>query len=160
MEAVCIGLRRLSSPCRLADLEQFFERHSSAMSEIFWECVEELVGRQMHLVTSSKVNLLASRSHTYAKAIFDRGGPLDNCVGFIDCTKIQMARPGGRGSNQRANYSGHKRFHCFSYQTITLPDGLLFSDYGPEDGRRHDIKLYSKSNMDAILSNCLLVGGI
>ena len=71
-----------------------------------------------------------------------------------------MERPEGRGSNQRANYNGHNRFHCFSYQTITLPGGLVFSVFGPEDGRRHDITLYSKSGMDEKLSNCLLVDGV
>jgi DDE superfamily endonuclease len=71
-----------------------------------------------------------------------------------------MARPGRRRSYQRAYYSGHKRFHCFSYQTITLPDGLIFSVYGPEDGGRHDMTLYSNSNMDEKLSNSLLVDDV
>jgi DDE superfamily endonuclease len=153
LEAVCVVLRRLATPCRLSDIEHVFGRHSSALSEIFWECLETFVIRQMHLVTTFKAEFLRTRCRAYAKSIFDRGAALNNCVGFIDCTKIQMARPGGRGSNQRANYSGHKRFHCFSYQTITLPDGLIFSVYGPEDGRRHDITLYSKRNMDEKLSN-------
>jgi DDE superfamily endonuclease len=35
----------------------------------------------------------------------------------------------------------------------------VFSVYGPEDGRRNDITLYSNSNMDEILSGCLLIDG-
>jgi hypothetical protein len=112
-EAVCVVLRRLASPCRLADLEEIFGRHSSALSEIFWECAETFVSKQRHHLTEFKHNFLRSRSHIYAKAISDHSAPLNNCVGFIDCTKIKMKRLGGRGSNQRANYSGHKRSHCF-----------------------------------------------
>jgi nuclease HARBI1 len=70
-----------------------------------------------------------------------------------------MARPGGRTSNQRAVYSGHKRFHCFSYQSITTPDGLLFNIYGPDDGRRHYMTLSNKIGIDEELSGALLVDG-
>jgi hypothetical protein len=113
IEATRMVLRRLATPCRLSDLEPIFGRHSVALSEIFWECLEMFVHGQMHLVTTFKTNFLRSRSHSYAKAIFDRRAVLNNCVGFIDRSKTQMERPGGRGSNQRAKYSGHKRFHCF-----------------------------------------------
>jgi len=71
-------------------------------------------------------------------------------VGFIDCTKIQICRPGCPGVNQRGLYSRNKRFYCFTYQTITKPDGLVFHVYGPEEGRRHDLTLYRKRGMDTL----------
>jgi DDE superfamily endonuclease len=70
-----------------------------------------------------------------------------------------MARPRGRKSNQRAVYSGHKRFHCFSYKSITTPDCLLFNIYEPEDGRKHDMTVCNKSGIDEELSAALLVDG-
>jgi hypothetical protein len=62
-----------------------------------------------------------------------------------------MSRPGGDGSIQRSAYSGHKRFHCFSYQTVATPDGLIIHLYGPVEGRRHDLTLYRASGMDHLL---------
>lgn len=59
------------------------------------------------------------------------GVPLDSCDDFTDCTKFKMCRPGGANLNQRSVYSGHNRIHSFVYQTITTPDDLLFSLYGP-----------------------------
>ena len=125
--ACCIVLRKLATPCRWYDLEPVFGMHSSKLSEIFWEQMECFVESRGHLITTLRTELLAERAELYASAIKDKGAPLDNCVGFIDCSKIQMSRPGGDGEAQRACYSGHKRMHCLVYQTITTPDGLIFT---------------------------------
>jgi hypothetical protein len=79
MKSVCILLQRLVSPCLLVDLKLVLGLHSFAIREIFWECLEELGGRQMHLVTSPKANVLASRTHTYVKAS-SRGALLSKMV--------------------------------------------------------------------------------
>ena len=76
----------------------------------------------------------------------------------VRTSDIAMARPGGSGCNQRACYSGHKRFHYLVYQTITTPDGLIFSLYGPEVGRRHDLTLLRNSGISERLQNCLTIG--
>jgi hypothetical protein len=106
--AICILLRRLAYPCRWSDLEVVFGKHASALSEIYWEVAENLVERRGKLITKFRRELLRSRSELYSNAIENCGAPLDSCVGLIDCTKIAVARPGGRTSNQRAIYSGHK----------------------------------------------------
>jgi len=62
-----------------------------------------------------------------------------------------MSRPGGAGANQWTCYSGHKRFYCLIYQTVTTPDGLMFYLYGPEVGCRHDMTLYRQRNLDSDL---------
>jgi DDE superfamily endonuclease len=77
--------------------------------------------------------------------------PLSNCVGFIDCTKIQISRPGGPPANQRALFSGHKPYH-YSYQTITTPHGLVIHMYGQEEGRRQDTALYGKIDINLHLT--------
>ena len=69
-----------------------------------------------------------------------------------------MAGPGGNGSNHRAFYSGRKRFHCLVHQTITTPYGLIFSLYGPEEGRRHDLTLILNSDISERLWNSLTMG--
>jgi hypothetical protein len=123
--AICISLRRMASPCRWSDLEIVFEKHASALSEIYWEIAETLVESRGKLINKFQREPLYYRAELYSKAIENRGAPLESCVGFIDWTKIAMARPGGRTSNQRAVYSSNKRFLCFSYQSITTPDGFL-----------------------------------
>lgn len=84
---------------------------------------------------------------------------MPNFIGFIDCTKIEITIPGGPGFNKRACYSGHKRFHCLIYQTITTPDGLIFHLFGPEAGKLLDITLYRQSGMYSILKQALNIYG-
>jgi len=157
--ATCIVLRKLAFPTRWKDMESMMGMRSSALSEVFWEVVESLTSSKGHLLETFRAPLIAQRAEMYAEAIQARGAPLDNLVGFIDCTKIQMSRPGGVGANQRTCYSGHKRFHCLIYQTVTTPDGLMFYLYGPEVGRRHDMTLYRQSNLDSALQEGLSIDG-
>lgn len=159
LTACCIVLRRLAAPCRWLDLEPIFGMRLSVLSEVFWEAVTHFVDNWGHVLTSFRADLMTERVESYASSIREHGGILPNCVGFIDCTKIEMSRPGGPGVNQRACYSGHKRFHCLIYQTITTPDGLIFHMHGPEMGRRHDLTLYRQSGMDNVLEQSLHVEG-
>ena len=155
----CIVLKRMSSPCNWMDLELLFGMSSCCLSEIFWETVESFVSNHGHLVTEFKTALMRDRAQVYADSVSEKGAPLDKCVGFMDCTKIRMERPGGENSMQRSCYSGHKRMPCLIYQTITTPDGLIFSLYGPEVGRRHDITVLRSSGVSEILQDCLQIDG-
>lgn len=131
----CIVLRRLTAHKRWFHLETQFGLHTSAFSEIFWECIEAFVHSMEHLL-EFRAGLIGQREKDYIKAMEERGSPLKNIAGFIDCPKIQMSRPGGSGA---PCYSGHKRFICLIYQSVTIPDGLMYHLYGPEVGRRHDM---------------------
>lgn len=94
-----------------------------------------------HLLSSVNLELNAERANIYVKEISDEGDNLDSCFGFMDCTKIQMSRPGGDGTIQQSCDSGYKRFHCLLYKSISTPDGLMFHIYRPEVGHRHDMAL-------------------
>jgi len=158
--ATCILLRRLAYPCRWADLELVFGLHASHMSEIFIEAACALYNNCGELVTTFRKDLMDKRAPLYARSIQENGGALNSCVGFIDGTKIKMARPSGPAMHQRAVYSGHKRFHCLTYQTISTPDGLIFHLFGPIEGRRADAYLYHASDIDDILRVNLNIGNI
>ena len=67
------------------------------------------------------MELSAERAELCASAFKDKRAPLDNCVGFIDCSKTKVSRPAKEVAAQRTFYSGHKRMHCLVYQTITTP---------------------------------------
>jgi hypothetical protein len=44
-------------------------------------------------------------------------------------------------------YNGHKRFHGLKFQSIVLPNGLIFNLFGPISGRRHDSFMLAESNL-------------
>lgn len=157
--AVCAVLRKLSFPTRWRDIDVMFGMSAAAMSEVFYEVIERLYETHGDVLETFREGMIAERAELYAKAISEKGAPLTNCVGFIDCTKIQMSRPGGRSSLQRSSYSGHKRFHCLIYQNVTTPDGLMFYMYGPEVGRRHDMTLYRESGLGEVLEAVLVING-
>eukprot|EP00171_Calliarthron_tuberculosum_P001560 IDg1560t1 len=158
--ATCILLRRLAYPSRWTDLEPMFGMHSSALSEVFYECAWSMHDGYASAVTTFQTDLMKERAHLYAQSITASGGLLDNCVGFIDGTNIKMSRPGGAGTLQRSTYSGHKRIHCLSYQTVSTPDGLIFHLYGPVEGRQPDKYIYRKSNLDAALQDALCIDNV
>jgi DDE superfamily endonuclease len=101
--------------------------------------------------------LVESRARDYAKAVFDKGSPLDSVVGFIDGTAIEIARPGG--ARQRATYIGHKRRNCLKFQAVSAPGGLILHLFGTMEGRGHDTFRYNASGIDQILQTSLLISG-
>jgi len=95
----CIVIRRLVYPCWWVDLEVVFGMRASVMSEVFWEVIETFYGKQHQLVTVLSGDLPDKRSAQYAEAVGHAGGRLENCAGFIDCTKLQMCRPRSANMN-------------------------------------------------------------
>jgi nuclease HARBI1 len=153
--ASCVVLRRLASPTRWMDLKEFY-RHPSQLSEIFWEVIEHIRDTKFHLIQDFREDLAQVMGDRYAERIAAKC-PIDNCFGFMDCTLVRTSRPVGPNAVQRSMYNGHKRCHGLKFQSVATPDGLIFHVFGPEEGRRHDSTLYRKSNMDAVLSESLLV---
>jgi nuclease HARBI1 len=84
--------------------------------------------------------ILQDRATYYYKDIPEKGSPLDNSVGFIDGTAVEIARPGGLV--QRTTYSGHKCRNCVKFQAVSAPDGLIIHEFGSVEGSRHDMSLY------------------
>lgn len=103
-----ILMRRPAAPCRWRDIEFTFGMRDYVQPEIFWESVESFVDSYGGIISTLRSDLLSTRATDYPKFILDNGAPLSSCIGFIDCTKIIMVRPGGPGSNQRSCYIGHK----------------------------------------------------
>jgi len=124
LTASCVVLRRLAYPVQWVDVETTFGMHASALSEVFWMVLEVFIATKGHLITNFRSDLVQERAVQNAEAIANKGAPRQNCVGFVDCTKIRMCRPKG-STRQGACYSGHKRVHCLTYQTVTAPDGLI-----------------------------------
>ena len=88
-------LRRLAYPCRWVDLELFFGLHSPSLGQLSWEYMECFYEKRRHLLTTFRSEVHLEKTAEYASVMEGRGAPLDNCLGFIDCTKVQMCRLGG-----------------------------------------------------------------
>jgi len=157
----CVILKRLSSPMNWADLEIMFGKHSSQLSEIFWEGVESVMNKRGHLLRETVLSsaFFQSRFDFYAGAIYAKGGALKHCVGLIDGTVIGISRPSGGYMQQLVAYNGHKKKHALKFQVISAPDGLVLHCYGPMEGRRHDWTLYAKSMVDDLLESSLSLNG-
>jgi hypothetical protein len=141
------------------DLEQRFYRCKAAIAEIFYEALECFLKWASPLVSTFQTDFLRERAEYYSIRISERTeNATQHCVGFIDGTLIEIARP--PGILQRAVYSGHKRRPGLKWQVITTPDGLLFHVFGPSEGRRHDMHLYAESGLDGILGENLKLDGV
>lgn len=72
-----------------------FGMRAHTLSEVFWESIESFVDQCGSLITEFRTDLVQERAEEYAAAIRSEGAPIENCIGFMDCTKIQMSRTGG-----------------------------------------------------------------
>eukprot|EP00171_Calliarthron_tuberculosum_P009482 IDg9482t1 len=159
ISSTCIFLRRLCTPSRWRDMELFFGKHASHLSETFWEAIEHLMEARSHLVTGEiSVEYIHHQAARFAPSIKDKSSGLENCIGFIDGTVIGIARPSGY-SSQLVAYNGHKRKHALKYQAVNSPDGMILHAYGPMEGRRHDWTLYVRSGLDEQLPSLLNIEG-
>lgn len=134
-------LRRTATPCRWRDVETMFAKHSSHLSEIFWETVEGFLEARQHLLTSPLVpSLFEEKASMFAEAIKEKSQALNNCVGFIDDKVIGVPRP-AKNELQRVLYNGHKRKRALKYQALVTPDGIFVHVSSPLEERRHDWNL-------------------
>eukprot|EP00171_Calliarthron_tuberculosum_P006166 IDg6166t1 len=127
--AFTIFLFRMATTTQWYECELKFGMYSPIMSEIYWEIVE-LINEKCGSLLNLRRGFIQQRCETLRKRHKRCSAPLHDCVGFIDSTKIRMARPGGEDRIQNACYSGHKR--C-----------------------RHDLTFLRNSNWNAQLENCL-----
>jgi hypothetical protein len=93
------------------------------------------------LLNTERLEFFASRVH-------EKGAPLRNCWGFIDCTIRKICRP---TVWQQTCYNGYKHLHALKYSAVKCPDGLIYHLAGPMEGRRNDNALLSASSL---LSRC------
>ena len=84
-------------------------------------------------------------SQEYANVIHENGAPLENCLGFIDGTVIELCRH--KPIFQRIVYNGHKRVHSIKFQSLALSSGLIGNLSGPYEGRRHDSTMLHESSL-------------
>ena len=86
-EGLCICLKRLAYPCRYSDLIYRFGKPPPVLSMIYNEVVQFMYREHGHRVTEWNHAILSPANlQIYAAAVHEKGGPLENCFGFIDGT--------------------------------------------------------------------------
>ena len=129
MEALCMLLKRLSYPCRYADMVHRFGRPIPVLSMVTNQVLDFIYDTHGRRILQWNHDLLNPRSlEEYTYAVSRKGAPLDNCFGFVDGTVRPITRP---GENQRVLYNGHKRVHAIKFQSVALPNGLVANMFGP-----------------------------
>ena len=129
LEGLCMVLRRLSFPCRYADMIPRFAKPVPVISMVTNTVLNIMYPAHSPRVTRWNHDILdPDQMEMYAAAITSRGAPLQNCFGFLDGTVRPIARP---GDNQRILCNGHKRVHALKFQSVVLPNGLIANMYGP-----------------------------
>ena len=147
-EGLCILLRRLCYPNRLADLVPLFGRHRTELSVIINDMCNEIY--QLHKHRINTINHPWLNFEQMAEAVHAKGACLKNCWGFLDGSQMKICRP---GDGQEAVYNGHKRQHSFKFQSLMLPTGIIAHFWGPFEGRRHDSAMYFFSGLDEQVSD-------
>ncbi len=142
-EALLVTLRRLSYPCRLAELTDLFGIPISMVSQLFnWTC-RFLSSRYGHLLRNMR-NWEGYIPGFVAK-VSSKGAPNQlGCFGFLDGTLRPTCRP---KFGQRSLFSGHRRTHGIKFEMVTLPNGIVAWLAGPYEGRRHDAYVFSVSGL-------------
>lgn len=151
-EAMLILLKRLSYPNRLRDLGIFFGRNLTEISNITKSLMRFIFEKWNHLLIWNNSRLNEEKFRLFSNAISNAGGPIRNCIGFIDGTMRAICRP---KYFQNEFYNGHKRICCLKFQNITCPDGIIIHMSGPYRGTRHDAGMLYESDLINILENRL-----
>ena len=55
---------------------------------------------------------------------------------------------------QKAYYNGWKKFHGLKWQTVDLPNGLIFNAFGPVSCRHNDLYTLEHSNINEKIRLC------
>lgn len=79
---------------------------------------------------------------------------------FIDCERLRIERLGGINAKQTSCSSENKCIPFLRYKTITIPYGIMFAMYVPEEGRTNDMNLIRKSGIYEKLEKYVIVNGV
>ena len=143
LEGFLLIILRMKYPCRLFDLIPFFCRQEPSLSHMFWCMVSMILRRvKQRLVLAHEDPV---RWAAYKDAFKYKGAPDDlSIAGSLDAKQVAICRP---RHNQRSQYTRHKQMHCFKFQTVVVPDGLIIHTTEANSGRNHDARIVDESGL-------------
>jgi hypothetical protein len=140
----CIFLRRLATPSTLNSISDFIGYSIALISMVFNADSNHIYDFMKHRIEFDGLYLTKERRLRMARAVYEKGAPLEGCWGFIDGTVRPVSRP---VQGQEGIYNGHHRTHALKYQGISSADGMIVSLSGPFVGRDHDMKMLADSDI-------------
>lgn len=79
-----IVLRRLCTPSIWTDIDMFFSKHTSHLSESFWESIENLLDARSELIPGSiSSQFIQGQAERFSRAILDKSSVFGNCMGLL-----------------------------------------------------------------------------
>ena len=94
----------------------------------------------------------------WAAAIHSKTHASPRCIGLLDGTFIEIPRPTGENV-QRQMYNRYYRSHGIKFQSVVVPNGLLFNLHGPNAGRFSDSRILCKSGLMADMAELSQLAG-
>ena len=82
----------------------------------------------------------------WARAIHRKTQASPRFIGMLDGTFIEIPKPTG-DIVQRQMYNRYYRGHGIKFQSVVVPNGLLFNLHGPNAGKYPDSKVLGKSGL-------------
>jgi hypothetical protein len=143
---MCVLLRRLAHPDRLADLAKVFRRLVSTLSRTINYMAHWLHQRYERVVHWDGECIDANVMQAYAAAVHRKGVPLPGCIGFIDGMVRPLCRP-----KKHQLHNGHRRKHTIKVQSVVAPDGLTIHLSRSFSGRQHDFHILRESGLLDVL---------
>ncbi|ETV83143.1 hypothetical protein H257_03946, partial [Aphanomyces astaci] len=125
-----------------------FGRSPSSLSNIFLFVVDHVHDKYKEILFLDRERI-APQLARFSRAVANKGGEVYNVWGFVDGTVRACLRP-TNGTMQRSVYNAHKRKRALKFQTLVTPDGIAHV-FGPVEGRRHDLTILRRSNLEAVL---------
>lgn len=149
-EGFVILLHKLTYAIRLCTISQLHDRCTGAISDIITTMAYCLYAKFGRLLGEFLGRITRAKLVSFMAAIKQKGGEyaMDNCIGFVDGTSIEVARP---STSQDSFYNGHKRKHCFRLNITVTPDGMISHSSQLFPGVRHDFHILEESNLPLIL---------
>lgn len=138
LEGLAIVLARLARPNSYEQLESIFGMGTSELGHTYNTILVMLFCKYENGLIFNRLHFHPLNLKLFNEAIKRRGSCYPDCVGFIDGSKIDIARP---TRDQELNYSGHYKKHVMRFQVIVTPDGITASLYGLYYGSIHDTKI-------------------
>ena len=143
--ALAILLHRLSKTATTAEIARSFRTSRSTISRAYNAMLAFFHEHSAwSTIMRCNVSRLTRMLPHYAAAIQRTGAHVPNCIGFVDGTNRECARP---VHGQQDMYSGHKHYHSFKWQSLTTPDGIMSHAFGPISGRHTDMYMWHKSGV-------------
>lgn len=145
-EALLIYMRRMSERSRDITVALFVGRERTEVSRIVKHVSCWITKEWWATLRFDPMRSSVERLESFARVLASQGAPYRYLYGFIDGTRVPIARP---ANDAIQNAVWNKKYgHNLSYQMLLGVDGLPIDFHGPTYGARHDAYGFRRSKLE------------